>query len=386
MSAVVDFLAESVAIRPWRQKLLQRTLAVGAIVGVGALVPSIVAALEDGSYLIAISDAVAYAAWVGLLFAKRLPYILRAASLVAIVLYLGVMLMFTRGLVGASFNWLAAPVFMAVLLLPGVYVIVTALVLVVSIAVCTGLLVADALTWSLPLPAWFATIGNYVAVTSFVSVGIVYLLSGISKSLAKERALSRERGVLISEIHHRVKNNLQTMVSLLRLQGAESNEEATVRALARAEVRVMAMAAAHEQMHGPRPAEEVDVRLLAERITGEAVRLMQARTRIDVRGGPIHVPTASAVTLSLLVAELVVGTLSHAPADRDGVPLVVELEDAGRSLRIHVSGPRAAASDQALAGRDIVEALAANLAATLDSRVTDGTVRHTVELAVLAPD
>ncbi|MFW5744150.1 MAG: histidine kinase dimerization/phosphoacceptor domain -containing protein, partial [Spirochaetota bacterium] len=224
MSAVVDFLAESDAIRPWRQKLLQRTLAVGAIVGVGALVPSIVAALEDGSYLIAISDAVAYAAWVGLLFAKRLPYILRAASLVAIVLYLGVMLMFTRGLVGASFNWLAAPVFMAVLFLPRTCVAATVLVVVASIAVCTGLLLTDVLAWSLPLPAWFATVGNYLAVTAFISVAIVYLLSRISRSLAKERALSRERGVLISEIHHRVKNNLQTMVSLLRLQGAESNE------------------------------------------------------------------------------------------------------------------------------------------------------------------
>ncbi len=386
MSAVVDFLAESDAIRPWRHKLLQRTLAVGAIVGVVALVPSIFAALADGSLLIAISDAAAYAAWVVLLFARRLPYTLRAAAIVAIVLYLGVMLMFTLGLMGASFIWLAAPVFMAVLLLPGVYVIATALVLVASIAVCTALLVTDALAWSLPLPAWFATIGNYVAVTSFISVAIVYLLSGISRSLGEERALSRERGVLIGEIHHRVKNNLQTMVSLLRLQGAESNEEATVRALARAEVRVMAMAAAHEQMHGPRPVEEVDVRLLAERITGEAVRLMQARTRTEVRGEPIHVPMASAVTLSLLVAELVVGTLSHAPADRDGVPLVVELENAGRSIRIHVSGPRTAASDQALAGRDIVDALAANLAASLDSRVADGTVRHTVELAVVAAD
>ena len=386
MSAVVDFLAESDAIRPWRHKLLQRTLAVGAIVGVAALVPSIVAALDDGSYLIAVSDAVAYALWVALLFARGLPYTLRAAAIVAIVLYLGVMLMITLGLVGASFIWLAAPVFMAVLLLPGVYVIVTALVLVASIAVCTALLVTDALAWSLPLTAWFATIGNYVAVTSFISAAIVYLLSRMSRSLGEERALSRERGVLIGEIHHRVKNNLQTMVSLLRLQGAESNEEATVCALARAEVRVMAMAAAHEQMHGPRPVEEVDVRLLAERITGDAVRLMRARTRTEVRGEPFRVPMASAATLGLLIAELVVGVLSDGPGRDDGARLLVELERTGATAHIHVSGPRAAASDQALAGRDIVDALAANLAATLDSRVADGTVRHTVELALVAPD
>ncbi|MFW5745133.1 MAG: histidine kinase dimerization/phosphoacceptor domain -containing protein, partial [Spirochaetota bacterium] len=171
---------------------------------------------------------------------------------------------------------------------------------------------------------------------------------------------------------------LQTMVSLLRLQGAESNEEATVRALARAEIRVMAMAAAHEQMHGPRPVEEIDVRLLAERITGEAVRLTHAPTRIDVSGDQVRVPMASAVTLSLLVSELVVTALSMVPAEGD-TPLRVELEDAGRAARIHVSGPPADRGEAGLGGRDVVNALVATVGATLDSRVVEGRARHTIE-------
>jgi len=386
MSGVDDFLKESDAIRPWRRQLLQRTLVVGAIVGVAALVPSIIAALDDGSYLVAISDAVAYAAWVVLLFAKRIPYTLRATSLVAIVLYLGVMLMFALGLVGASFIWLAAPVFMAVLFLPGAYVAATVLVLVASIAVCTWLLAVNALAWSLPLPAWFATIGNYLVVTTFISVAIVYLLSGISKSLAEERALSRERGVLIGEIHHRVKNNLQTMVSLLRLQGAETGDPATVLALGRAEVRVMAMAAAHEQMHGPRPTETVDVRLLAERITGEAVRLMKMQTRTEVRGEPIRLPMANAVTLSLLVSEIVVETLDRLPAHDGRASLAVELERDGGTARIRVCGPEAGGDDAPLAGREIADALAATLGATINSSSVAGRSCRTIEIHLPAID
>lgn len=147
-----------------------------------------------------------------------------------------------------------------------------------------------------------------------------------------------ERTDLAREIHHRVKNNLQIIASILRLQMRRNDSPAAQEALADAVHRILGMVQVHDLLSRAEE-DEVDLRELAERILDLDVQtfLMPGQViRHEVRGEGRTLPAATATSVALAVNELVVNALKHAFQGRKEGRVDIELSDDGVSVRVSV--------------------------------------------------
>lgn len=153
-----------------------------------------------------------------------------------------------------------------------------------------------------------------------VSFADITSLRSTERSL---RALLREKQALLMEVHHRVKNNLQVITSLLRLESGRASEDATRAVLKDMQTRISAMALLHETIYRSESFVALDLssylNQLATQFFRAQVRDGSIRLNLDTGGAAQPVAIDQAVTCGLLVSELMTNTIKHAfPAGRGG--------------------------------------------------------------------
>jgi len=148
--------------------------------------------------------------------------------------------------------------------------------------------------------------------------GVVTMLRDVS-DLRQLNRLVLNKEAAVREVHHRVKNNLQTISSLLRLQARRSDEEETRIALGEAERRVRSIAVVHEVL-SREPGEEVSfdeiVRSLVLLVEDTVLALHPVE--INVNGGLGTLSTDLATPLAVALAELLTNAVEHAFIDFGG--------------------------------------------------------------------
>ena len=155
-----------------------------------------------------------------------------------------------------------------------------------------------------------------------VRVGAMLLLRDVSELRRREQELLT-KDATIREIHHRVKNNLQTVAALLRLQARRVPEEDAKAALAEAVRRVATIALVHETLSSGFDEtvsfDEIAVRGL--RATVEvATREHHVESRFEGSFGRVKAEDATA--LAMIISELVQNATEHGFPDRDGTIVV----------------------------------------------------------------
>jgi two-component sensor histidine kinase len=139
---------------------------------------------------------------------------------------------------------------------------------------------------------------------------------------AQIKASLREKEVLLKEIHHRVKNNLQTIVSLLNLQAGYSKDKLAVEVFKNSQERVRAMALIHERLYESRDLSQIDFQgyihsLVAHLFESYSLKPDYVQLKMQVEDVALDIDTA--IPLGLLINELVSNALKHAfPNDRKG--------------------------------------------------------------------
>jgi two-component system, sensor histidine kinase PdtaS len=153
-------------------------------------------------------------------------------------------------------------------------------------------------------------------------------------AVALEHGRTVLRGVLAQEIHHRVKNNLQTVASLLRLQ-ARAEEVDPDKALADSVNRILAIAAVHEVLTEHRE-DEVDLAELIERLRAMLVQGLVAGKQVTAELEPVSLAGQRATSLALVFSELLGNALEHGGANvritlrrRDGDVVLAVTDDGG---------------------------------------------------------
>jgi two-component sensor histidine kinase len=150
-----------------------------------------------------------------------------------------------------------------------------------------------------------------------------------------------EKQTLLREVHHRVKNNLQIMVSLFNMQLRTLGDERGRKALEEARARVTALALVHQALYEGDDLRTVD---LGDFIDGLVRTLVDAsgwagkRVDVSVKVNAEPAPAALAVPLALFIVEATTNALKHAfPDDRDGsIEIVVEEDRAASRMRVSI--------------------------------------------------
>ncbi|MEI7769349.1 MAG: PAS domain S-box protein, partial [Chloroflexales bacterium] len=137
------------------------------------------------------------------------------------------------------------------------------------------------------------------------------------------RALLHEKEVLLKEIHHRVKNNLQVVVSLLRLQSRQVTDTQAVAALRDSRQRVEVMALVHELLYRTGDLAAIDAALYFRQLGTRITQVYAATTdniTLSVVAEGIGLSLNQAVPCGLIVSELIANSLKYAfPEGQPGV-------------------------------------------------------------------
>lgn len=144
--------------------------------------------------------------------------------------------------------------------------------------------------------------------------GIFIILRDLTELREKERELI-VKSVAIREIHHRVKNNLQTVASLLRLQMRRKVPEDSKIYLLESLNRVLSIASVYELILSGTKMDEVDIYSLIEKIGNMLVYSEEhenTNISISYKGSPLFLPSKMAVSVALVVNELIQNCIKHA--------------------------------------------------------------------------
>jgi two-component sensor histidine kinase/putative methionine-R-sulfoxide reductase with GAF domain len=161
-------------------------------------------------------------------------------------------------------------------------------------------------------------------------------------AVALEHGRAVMRGVLAQEIHHRVKNNLQTVASLLRLQ-ARATDTDPRKALEDSVHRILAIAAVHEVLTEQRE-EVVELRELLERLRAMLVQGLAVGKEVHADLEPVSIAGNRATALALVFSELLQNALEHGGesvqidlAQRNG-EVVLSIADDGSGIEADAAG------------------------------------------------
>ena len=165
-------------------------------------------------------------------------------------------------------------------------------------------------------------------------IGAIVLIHNITELRNRDKALIT-KDATIKEIHHRVKNNLQTVSALLRLQSRRVEDPAASSALAEAVRRVASIALVHETLAN-QSAETVEFDQVFDQIIKNAIELNPRNIEFKKIGNFGVFDSKVATALSLVVTELIHNALEHGLSEL-GDLLQVEVKIDGNSYSVMVS-------------------------------------------------
>ncbi|MCM2254527.1 MAG: PAS domain-containing protein [Vicinamibacteria bacterium] len=203
--------------------------------------------------------------------------------------------------------------------------------------------------------------------------GVIGFAVDVSERVRTEAALRsslQEKEILLREIHHRVKNNLQIVGSLLYFHSRKMEGDAAQAVLRDVQARLEAMSLVHASLYEAADLAAVDfvayARSMAEQVVGvHGSVARRVQVTVDAASGPWSLPLERALPLGLALNELLVNALKYAfPGDRAGT-VAVRFSASDDELEASVIDDGVGASDDARStagfGLRMVHALAEQL-------------------------
>ena len=188
----------------------------------------------------------------------------------------------------------------------------------------------------------YAEVSNRIIKRDGEVEGILSIVRDITERKKAEeeiKAALKEKEILLREIHHRVKNNLQIISSLLSLQSQYIKDDRHVEILKDSQNRVKSMALIHEKLYLSENLANIDFKEYIESLVRELVRSYKVdpgRITVNVDAENISLGVDTAIPCGLIINELVTNALKHAFPDGKGV-ITVALHTNNGAIELRVS-------------------------------------------------
>jgi two-component system, sensor histidine kinase PdtaS len=166
--------------------------------------------------------------------------------------------------------------------------------------------------------------------------GVLIMVHDATEERRKRQELE-VKTTMIQEVHHRVKNNLQTIAAVLRMQARRAAESSTQQALQEAINRILSVAVIHEFLSLDE-SQTINVRDVCQRIVAQTRQALVPGQLIDftVEGPVIYLPSQQATACALVINELIQNALEHGFAHKKRGAIRVTLTDTGDSAQIEI--------------------------------------------------
>jgi two-component sensor histidine kinase len=166
-------------------------------------------------------------------------------------------------------------------------------------------------------------------------IGAIVLLNNVTELRRRERQLVT-KDATIREIHHRVKNNLQTVSALLRLQARRIDNPAASQALHEAVRRIASIALVHETLSSSSDSSVAFDEVL-DRLVAHALELTPRLGELEIgRHGSVGtLESRIATPLALVITELIYNALEHG-LEQEGSKLDINIERSAKSVTVTI--------------------------------------------------
>lgn len=163
----------------------------------------------------------------------------------------------------------------------------------------------------------------------------------ITEQRERERELReslQEKETLLMEIHHRVKNNLAVVSSMMQLQAMEEADESLQRKLYDSVSRIRTMVTIHEMLYESGSFSKIDFSINLKKLVSMITETIHNQKKIDVEFNcdEVELNVNQAIPSSLIVNEVVTNSLKHAFKERSDGKITIELREISNTVKIQV--------------------------------------------------
>ncbi len=168
----------------------------------------------------------------------------------------------------------------------------------------------------------------------------------LNLSLKEKDKLLKDREMLLAEVHHRVKNNLQIVLSLINLNKEYESDPNTI--LDNTENRIYAMALLHEKIYGSESLSDVNIKEYIESLVNSLLELYSSNIQFNSDIEPNDFNMEQAIPLGLIINELTLNTIKYAFPNtktgnldikfkKEGKHCILTIQDDGIGLPEHLN-------------------------------------------------
>ena len=213
-----------------------------------------------------------------------------------------------------------------------------------------------------------------------LSFTLINLYRKIKKQNIRISEADQEKSVLLREIHHRVKNNLQVISALLQLQSKYVKDEHAVEALQSGQDRVESMALIHKDLYQHDNLKGVNTKDYIEKlIDGLSDSYQISKNQIEITSDiePIILDVDTMIPLGLLINELISNAIKHAFTEKAEGKIMINLREKSEALHLIVQDNGQGVQDLDMIksksfGFSLIQSFAKKLDAVLSLKSNDG--------------
>lgn len=195
-------------------------------------------------------------------------------------------------------------------------------------------------------------LSTFMIILSFVTA-IAFIIVVVNESMSQERRIKNilhEKEVLLAEVYHRVKNNMNIVTSLLSLKKDMSASSEVQEALDDCRNRVYSMALVHQKMYNSKNLESLNFKDYIYDLVKDIKHSLEGSKELNVtiEAENINLELSDAIPCGLILNELITNAYKHAGSNEKNIQVLIVLKKTGNSIDLIVKDNGPGISEQAL--------------------------------------